>query len=266
MPSQGITSGLREPCRKDGKSQHSEVTLVTIVLNTLGLFLSFLLDAKVTSPKVIMSKYPFRAVLQSLPVGLALVLAQSGSLFAQERSFAAFPPAFREPGTMDMVETASTVEGPSAPEKGTVIGAAPILLDSAAVMEPMALVPVTVQQEEPTPHTFWDAKNRALFATVDALAAVDFYATHANLASGGKELNPVTRVFTGSTPALATNFALEAGAAIGISYMFHKTGHHKLERITALVNIGTSGGIQPVAPLGEVAFYWFGAFSNSAVR
>jgi len=142
---------------------------------------------------------------------------------------------------MDMVETASTVEGPSAPENGTVIGAAPILPDSAAVMEPMALVPVTVQQEEPTPHTFWDAKNQALFATVGALAAIDFHATHANLASGGKELNPITRVFTVSTPALATNFALEAGAVIGISYMFHKTGHHKLERITALVNIGTSG-------------------------
>ena len=108
-------------------------------------------------------------------------------------------------------------------------------------MEPMALVPVTVQPAEPAPHAFWDGKNRALFAAVGTLAAVDFYATHANLASGGKELNPVTRVFTGSTPGLATNFALEAGTVIGISYMFHKTGYHKLERITALVNIGASG-------------------------
>lgn len=50
----------------------------------------------------------------------------------------------------------------------------------------------------------------------------------------------MTRVFSGSTPALATNFALETGSVIGISYLFHKTGHHKLERITAIVNIGAS--------------------------
>ena len=105
----------------------------------------------------------------------------------------------------------------------------------------MAFAPVTLPPKERPTHRFWDGKNRALFTTVGALAAVDFYATHANLASGGKELNPVTRVFCGSTPMLATNFALETGSVIGVSYLFHKTGHHKLERITALVNIGSSG-------------------------
>ena len=58
----------------------------------------------------------------------------------------------------------------------------------------------------------------------------------------GRELNPVTRVFSGSTPGLATNLALETSTTIGISYMLHKTGHHKLERITSFVNIGTSAG------------------------
>ncbi len=185
-----------------------------------------------------MSNYPFRAVL---PVALALFLVLSGSSFAQGRSFAAFASAFREPGTMDTVEAASIEDGPFAPRNDTVIAAAPILPASTAAMEPMALAPVTVHPIELAPHAFWDPKNRALFGTVGALAAVDFYATHGNLASGGKELNPVTRVFTGSTPGLAANFALEAGTVIGISYMFHKTGHHKLERITALVNIGASG-------------------------
>ena len=53
--------------------------------------------------------------------------------------------------------------------------------------------------------SFWDRENRALFTAVGALAAADFCATRANLTSGGRELNPVTRVFSGSTPGLATN-------------------------------------------------------------
>jgi hypothetical protein len=90
------------------------------------------------------------------------------------------------------------------------------------------------------PHQFWDRENTVLFATVGAAATADFFTTRANLASGGKELNPVTRVFAGSTPALATNFALETMGVIGVSYLFHRTGHHSLERMTSFVNIGFS--------------------------
>ena len=49
-------------------------------------------------------------------------------------------------------------------------------------------------------------------------------------------------MFSGSTAGLAANFALETASTIGISYLFHKTGHHKLERITSFVNIGNSAG------------------------
>ena len=42
-------------------------------------------------------------------------------------------------------------------------------------------------------------------------AVADFCVTRANLARGGKELNPVTRVLSGTTAGLATNFALETG-------------------------------------------------------
>ena len=74
------------------------------------------------------------------------------------------------------------------------------------------------------------------------MATADFFVTRANLRTGGKELNPITRVFSGSTPALAANFALETSGVIGLSYVFHKTGHHRLERATALVNLGGSTG------------------------
>ena len=101
--------------------------------------------------------------------------------------------------------------------------------------------PIVAAAKEST-HAFWDRQNRILFATAASFAAADFCVTRANLASGGRELNPVTRVLSGSTPGLAANFVLETGSLIGVSYIFHKTGHHKLERIASFVNIGSSAG------------------------
>jgi hypothetical protein len=91
-------------------------------------------------------------------------------------------------------------------------------------------------------HRFWDKQNIALFAGSAALSAADFTVTHANLQSGGQELNPIVRVFGRSKVGLALNFAGEAAGGISLSYFFHKTHHHKLERIVSLVNIGGSAG------------------------
>ena len=95
--------------------------------------------------------------------------------------------------------------------------------------------------ETPRPHRFLDRTNRALFAGVVATSAADFYVTHLNLAGGGRELNPVTRVFCGSTAGLALSFTGETASVIGMSYFFHRTGHHRLERLTAMVNMASSG-------------------------
>jgi hypothetical protein len=114
-------------------------------------------------------------------------------------------------------------------------------IDSA--IPSVAAVPPVVASalpEAPMQHRFWDTQNRVLFATVAALSAADFAVTRANLQNGGKELNPVTRLFSGSTAGLAANFAGETAGIIGLSYCFHKTGHHQLERITPLFNIGAS--------------------------
>ena len=93
-----------------------------------------------------------------------------------------------------------------------------------------------------TDHRFWDRSNTLLFAAVGGAAAADFCVTRSNLARGGQELNPVTRVFAGNTTALALNFVGETAGSIGISYLFHKTGHHRLERMTSFVNISASAG------------------------
>jgi hypothetical protein len=104
----------------------------------------------------------------------------------------------------------------------------------ATSVQPVAL------PEAPSPHRFWDRENSILFATSAAFSAADFVVTRDNLRSGGRELNPVTRLFSGSTPGLAMNFAGEAAGVLGVSYLLHKTGHHKMERMVSMLNIGSS--------------------------
>jgi hypothetical protein len=91
-------------------------------------------------------------------------------------------------------------------------------------------------------HRFWDRENTFLFATSAAFNTADFVVTRDNLRGGGRELNPVTRVFSGSTPGLVANFAGETAGVVALSYFFHKTGHHRMERFTSILNIGSSAG------------------------
>jgi hypothetical protein len=182
-----------------------------------------------------MLKYRYPALVRSLLLSLSLLLAQSGSLLAQEPSS---PAPTQVPGNHLPAAELAAVELPSAPMPAVAI---PLTgANSASAAPAAAFVPVIEQPQASTPHRFWDRENRILFAATGALAAADFCTTRANLASGGKELNPVARVFAGSTPALATNFALETAGVMGISYVFHKTGHHRLERLTSFVDIGGS--------------------------
>ena len=91
-------------------------------------------------------------------------------------------------------------------------------------------------------HLFWDRENSILFAATGVAATADFFVTRMNLSGGGRELNPLVRPLAGSTAGLATNFAVQTASVIGISYLFHKTGHHRLERFTSVVNISSSTG------------------------
>ena len=120
---------------------------------------------------------------------------------------------------------------------------------SLAMIRPEALAPApapfvkaafATELPQAPSHKFWDRENRLLFAGVAASATADFAVTRANLQGGGQELNPITRVFSGSTAGLAVNFAGETAGVIGLSYLLHKTGHHKLERFVSMTDIGAS--------------------------
>jgi len=91
-------------------------------------------------------------------------------------------------------------------------------------------------------HKFWDKQNCALLVTAAVLNGADFAVTRANLQSGGQELNPVVRMFGRSPQGLALNFIGETAGVVSLSYFFHKMGHHKLERIVSIANIGSSAG------------------------
>jgi hypothetical protein len=111
-----------------------------------------------------------------------------------------------------------------------------------SLLEPVSSSFVTTSHSEIAVHKFWDNQNRAFFAAAAALNAADFAVTRANLQSGGQELNPLVRPFGRSTSGLAMNFAGETAGVVTLSYFFHKTGHHKLERAVSIANIGLSAG------------------------
>jgi len=142
-------------------------------------------------------------ILRPKAAVLLVILGLCGPALAQQVSFSLLQPASIEPNPM------------------------------VKSVEPMTL------PEAPS-HRFWDHENTFLFATSAAFGTADFFVTRNNLRNGGQELNPVTRVFSGSTAGLAVNFAGEAVGVVAVSYIFHKTGHHKLERAVSIVNIGSS--------------------------
>jgi hypothetical protein len=116
--------------------------------------------------------------------------------------------------------------------------------DAPSAMEPVR--PVEPIELKPLPEAsghrrFWDRENTLLFAGTVLTSAGDFVVTRQNLQGGGQELNPVARIFSGSTAGLVANFAGETAGVTGLSYFFHKTGHHRLERLAPMVNMAASG-------------------------
>jgi hypothetical protein len=110
------------------------------------------------------------------------------------------------------------------------------------VASPIVKAPPASQPDAPSAQKFWDLPNIMLVSAMGAITALDFLATQRNLASpsGGNEYNPVARVFTGSTPGRVAYFTGAAAGTVGLTYLFHRTGHHKLERATLLIGIGCS--------------------------
>jgi len=88
-------------------------------------------------------------------------------------------------------------------------------------------------------HRFWDRENILLFSGVAASRFLDFASTKNFLARGRQEiLLPDDIVYNNAGFA-----ALEAAGtmtSVGISYVLHRYGHHKLERWLSIGHIGVT--------------------------
>ena len=99
-----------------------------------------------------------------------------------------------------------------------------------------------VQTQE---HHFWDKKNDWLFASVGAARTFDYFSTLNLRRRGDKEVF-LTNDVVDNHAGFAAIEAAGTGASIGASYLFHRYGHHKLERWTSYVHFGlaTTGAVR----------------------
>ena len=101
------------------------------------------------------------------------------------------------------------------------------------------------KREALQPHHFWDKENGWLFAGVGAARTLDYFST-LNMRRRGRQEILLTNDVVDNHPAFATIEAAGTGVSIGASYLFHRYGHHKLERWTSFIHIGlaTSGAVR----------------------
>ena len=94
-------------------------------------------------------------------------------------------------------------------------------------------------------HHFWDRENAWLFAGVGAARTLDYFST-LNMRRRGRQEIFLTNGVVDNHPAFAAIEAAATGTSIGASFLFHRYGHHKLERWTSFVHIGlaTTGAVR----------------------
>ncbi|HKV60511.1 MAG TPA: hypothetical protein VJO16_01245 [Candidatus Acidoferrum sp.] len=113
---------------------------------------------------------------------------------------------------------------------------------SPAVVPAAGASQIKLQTRE---HRFWDKQNDWWFAGVGAARTFDYFST-LNLRRRGDNEVLLTNDIVDNHAAFAAIEAAGAGASIGASYLFHRYGHHKLERWTSYVHFGltTTGAVR----------------------
>jgi hypothetical protein len=122
---------------------------------------------------------------------------------------------------------------PDSPKTGTAGGVGP---------------PISGKQLDAVPeraHRFWDRENDWLFAGVGASRTLDYFST-LNMRRRGRQEIFLTNDAVDNHAAFAAIEASATGVSIGAAYLFHRYGHHKLERWTSIVHIGlaTTGSVR----------------------
>jgi hypothetical protein len=94
-------------------------------------------------------------------------------------------------------------------------------------------------------HRFWDKTNDWLFAGVAASRTLDYFST-LNMRRRGRQEILLSDDVVDNHAAFGAIEAAGVGVSIGASYLFHRYGHHKLERWVSVVHIGlaTTGSVR----------------------
>ncbi len=92
---------------------------------------------------------------------------------------------------------------------------------------------------KPAAHRFWDTQNILLFAGVGAARGLD-YASTLNIRRRGINEALLNNETVDNHAEFAAIEAATTAASVGLSYILHWTGHHKLERWTSYVHIGVT--------------------------
>ena len=113
----------------------------------------------------------------------------------------------------------------------------------------LILCPSVVKAKEE--HRFWDQTNIRMQLLNLASQSLDAFSTQRALRrEATKEMNPIARPFAsrGWKGQAIYSYGLGVGGSIAASYLLHRMGHHKQERITPVV-VAT-----PTAILGGLNF------------
>jgi hypothetical protein len=90
------------------------------------------------------------------------------------------------------------------------------------------------------PHRFWDRTNILLFSGVAVFRGLDYASTRNFQARGRGEILIPDDVVNNSA-GFASLEAAATMASVGISYLLHRTNHHKLERWMSIGHIVVTG-------------------------
>jgi len=90
------------------------------------------------------------------------------------------------------------------------------------------------------PHAFWDRTNFLLFSGVAVFRGLDYASTRNFLARGREEVLIPDDIVNNSA-AFASLEAAGALTSVGLSYLLHRTNHHKLERWLSIGHIAVTG-------------------------
>jgi len=114
----------------------------------------------------------------------------------------------------------------------------------AVTPKPLDTKPLGTKPSTDT-HRFWDKENDWLFAGVGASRTLDYFST-LNFRRRGRQEIFLTNDLVDNHAAFAAVEAGATGLSIGMSYIFHHYGHHKLERWTSITHIGlaTTGAVR----------------------